>query len=68
MFTWILLAIIIAALFGLINFDKVRYWLITQGRALWPHAQKYAKVAEKKIKTVQSKLKEKSEEAVENKK
>ena len=68
MFTWILLAIIVAALFGFIDFDKVRYWLIAQGRTLWPHAQKYAKVAEKKIKEVQSKLKEKGEEIVENKK
>lgn len=65
MFTWILLAIVVAALFGFINFDKVRYWLLTRGKDLWPHAQKYVNVAQEKIKEFQNHMEEQKNDELE---
>ena len=55
MFTWILIAIIIAALFGLINFDDIRAKLIDLWKKYGPQAQKYIADAKTKIEEKQNK-------------
>lgn len=49
MLTWILIAIIVAALFGVINFDQIREWLIKTWKKYWPEAQKLFNRAKEKI-------------------
>lgn len=49
MLTWILIAIIVAALFGLINLDQIREKLIAAWKKYWPEAQKYLDQAKTKI-------------------
>ena len=49
MLTWILIAIIVAALFGLINFDQIREQIITTWKKYWPEAKKYIDQAKTKI-------------------
>ncbi len=41
MFTWILLAILVAALFGVINLDQVREWTVQKSREAWPHIESF---------------------------
>ena len=36
MLTWILIAVIVAALFGVINFDHIREWSIERSKEAWP--------------------------------
>lgn len=72
MFTWILLIIIIAALFGFINFDHIREWLIINTQKYLPEAKKYAKIAktkiEEKAKDLKAEIEAKQEEAKKNNK
>ena len=49
MLTWILIAIIVLALFGVINFDDIRAKLIELWNKYWPVAQKHIKEVQKKI-------------------
>lgn len=49
MLTWILIAIIIAALFGVINFEQIREWIILNWKKYWPEAQKLITKAKNKI-------------------
>lgn len=49
MFTWILIAIIVAALFGLINFDHIREWTIARSREAWPHIKAFLNRISEKI-------------------
>ncbi len=49
MLTWILIAIIVAALFGLINFDQIREQIIKTWKKYWPEARKYLDQAKSKI-------------------
>lgn len=41
MLTWILIAVIVAALFGVINFDHIREWSIERSKEAWPYIQKF---------------------------
>lgn len=59
MFTWILLAIIVAALFGVINVDKVRAWIIEESRAAWPHLRNFFDKVQEKTKGVASRVENK---------
>ncbi len=58
MLTWILIAIIIAALFGVINFDQIREWLIKTWKKYWPEAQKLLNQAKEKIEEQKNKKKD----------
>lgn len=58
MLTWILIAIIIAALFGVIDFKKIREWLISQWQKYWPEAQKYLNQAKEKVDNLKNKKKD----------
>ena len=57
MLTWILIAIIIAALFGVINLDNVRRWIIAQSKELWPHLKKIIDAGKQKIEETNNKNK-----------
>lgn len=57
MLTWILIAILIAALFGVINLDNVRRWLIIKAQEIWPHVKKVIDEGKKKIEESQNKNK-----------
>lgn len=50
MLTWILIAVIVAALFGVINFDHIREWSIERSKEAWPYIQKFSAISEKKWK------------------
>lgn len=52
MFTWILIAIVIAAIFGLINLDNLKNKAITLWNKYLPEAKKYANQAKEKIENV----------------
>ena len=62
MFTWILIAIIVAALFGVINVDKVRAQLIELGKKYLPIAIKYYNIAKDKLIEYQNKQKNNSDD------
>lgn len=47
MLTWILIAVIVAALFGVINFDHIREWSIERSKEAWPYIQKFSAISEK---------------------
>ncbi len=49
MFTWILIFIIVAALFGVIDFDKIRGQLLDLWHKYMPEAQKYISQAKSKL-------------------
>ena len=49
MLTWILIAIIVAALFGVIDFKQIREWLIKMWRKYFPEAKKLINQAKEKI-------------------
>ncbi len=58
MLTWILIAIIVAALFGVINFDQIRDWLIKMWKQYSPEAKKLLKQAKEKIEEQRNKKKD----------
>ena len=62
MLTWILIAIIVLALFGVINFDDIRAKLIELWNKYWPVAQKHIKEAQKKIEANKKNNKEDKED------
>ena len=49
MFTWILIAIIIAAIFGLINLDNIKNKTITIWNKYLPEVKKYTNQTKEKI-------------------
>ena len=48
MLTWILIAVIVAALFGVINFDHIREWSIERSKEAWPYIQKFFPLSRRK--------------------
>ncbi len=56
MFTWILLAILIAALFGVINLDSVREWTVQKTREAWPHIQEFSHRVHEKMGSAKAKV------------
>ena len=58
MLTWILIAIIVAALFGVINFDQIREWIISTWKKYLPEAQKLLNRAKEKIEEQKNKKKD----------
>lgn len=58
MLTWILIAIIVAALFGVIDFKQIREWLISQWRKYSPEAKKLIDQAKEKIEEQKNKKKD----------
>ena len=49
MLTWILIAIIVAALFGVINLDNIRQWIIAKSKEAWPYIKKAIDTGKQKI-------------------
>lgn len=56
MFTWILLAILVAALFGVINLDSVREWTVQKTREAWPHVQEFSHRVSEKMGSAKAKV------------
>ncbi len=56
MFTWILLAILVAALFGVINLDSVREWTVQKTREAWPHIQEFSHRVHDKMGSAKAKV------------
>lgn len=56
MLTWILIAIIVAALFGLINFDQIREWGIAKSKEAWPHVRHAMSWMGEKIESAKAKV------------
>ncbi len=55
MFTWILIVIAIAAIFGLINLDEIKNKITTLYNKYLPEAKKYANQAKEKIENIKNK-------------
>ncbi len=55
MLTWILIAIIVAALFGVINLDNIRQQIIAKSKEAWPYIKKVINTGKQKIKEIQNK-------------
>ena len=72
MLTWILIAVIVAALFGVINFDHIREWSIERSKEAWPYIQKFFRYlggkmesAKAKVENTQKRVDEKLDDAKE---
>ena len=55
MLTWILIAIIVAALFGVINLDNIRQWIIAKSKEAWPYIKKAIDTGKQKIEETKNK-------------
>ena len=56
MLTWILIAVIVAALFGVINFDHIREWSIERSKEAWPYIQKFFRYLGEKMESAKAKV------------
>ena len=56
MLTWILIAVIVAALFGVINFDHIREWSIERSKEAWPYIQKFFRYLGEKMESAKDKV------------
>lgn len=71
MLTWILIAVIVAALFGVINFDHIREWSIERSKEAWPYIQSFPlsrrkmESAKAKVENTQKRVDEKLDDAKE---
>lgn len=56
MLTWILLAVLVLALFGVINLDNIRDWSIEKSKEAWPHVRGYLSTLSEKIDSAKAKV------------
>ncbi len=55
MLTWILIIFAIAAVFGIINIEKLKTDTVNFGKKAWPHIKQYLKGAQEKLKEIEMK-------------
>ena len=62
MLTWILIAVVIAAIFGVINVESLRSKAISLWNQYLPMAKKYAEEAKAKVNEAKAKIEDKNKD------